>query len=252
VRRQFFHARDNIRGTAAEAHAIRRLSGAIQLHGIGGLAAARHGSFGVDEVFVDGSEPRGRGHRLRVGILAVEIGDVFEGLLPRSLVDFERNCGLDRKERRRLGEIVDGICVGTEALEFGLFFGKRLAGIFVGIISSEPNLPAKRDGVIVKGENSEFPFAARVEAILFVITDAHDDAQDAIMAVLAFAERAESSFGGKIVHIVDPILDEIGPLDLVHFELRFRTVELREQGFEQAITFRRGVGGGHGGVSGWF
>ena len=107
---------------------------------------------------------------------------------------------------------------------------------------------AERDGIIVERKNRGFAFAARVEAVLFVITDAHDGAQNAIVAVLAFAERAESSFGGEVVHIVDAIFDEIGRLDLVHLELRLRTVKFNEQGFKQTIAFGCGVSGGHGGI----
>ena len=99
---------------------------------------------------------------MNVGILAVKIGDVFECFLPGSFIELERNDRFDGEERLRFGEIVNGIGVGGEALEFGLFLGECLAGSLVGIVGSQPDLMAERDGIIVERKNRGFAFAARV------------------------------------------------------------------------------------------
>jgi hypothetical protein len=66
--------------------------------------------------------------------------------------------------------------------------------------------------------------------------------------MLIVAERAESGFGAEVFHFIDAIFDEIGRLDLLHFELGFRTVEFGEKRFEEAIAFGSGVRGDHSGV----
>src|SRR5207245_9899456 len=172
---------------AAEAHPVGGLRGAVQLHGVSRFAAARDRAFGINQVFVDGREARGRTHRLHVGILAIKIGNVLKRSLPGSFIELERNSGVNGDEWSGLREIVDRTSVGAKALEFGLFFGERLAGGFVRAVGGQPDLVAKGNRIVVKGENVAFAFAARVEAVLFVIADAHNHAEDAIVPVLAFA-----------------------------------------------------------------
>ncbi len=77
------------------------------------------------------------------------------------------------------GKIVDGTGVGAEALQFGLFFRQGLSRGFVGFIGSQPDLVAKRDGIIVDRENVGFTHALAKIAVLLVVAYAHHDAKDA-------------------------------------------------------------------------
>ena len=185
---------------------------------------------------------------MHVRILAIQAGDVLQGFLPGGFIELQRNGRLDGNKRRRPGEVVDGIRVGAESFEFGLLFGERLAGFLVGAVGGEPDLATKRDGVVIKREDHGLAFAAPVEAVLLVVADANDDAQDTIVPVLIFAEGAKSGFGGIVFDVADTILDEIGRLDLVHLELRFGTVEFCEQSFEKTVAFNGDVSGSQRGV----
>ena len=224
------------------------MRGTVQLHGIGGSAAARDCAFRIDEVIVDGGKARRRGDRLHVRILAIQAGDVLQGFLPGGFIELQRNGRLYGNKRRRPGEVVDGIRVDAESFEFGLLFGERLAGFLVGAVGGEPDLATERDGVVIERQDRGLAFAAPVEAVLLVVADANDDAQDTIVPVLIFAEGAKSGFGGIVFDVADAILDEIGRLDLIHLELRFGTVEFGEQGFEKTVAFNGDVSGSQRGV----
>jgi len=191
------------------------------LYEVSGFSIARDGAFGSYEIFVDGRKARGSRDRLHIRILLVEAGYIFEGFPPRGFIDFQRDGGLDGDHGWSFREIVDGIGVGAELLERGLFFRKRLAGGFVSGIGGEPNLAAEGDGIVVERQNAGFALAAAEIAVLLVIADANDDAQNADVNVLIFADGAESRFRAEVVHFVDAILDVIGRLNLIHFQLGF-------------------------------
>ncbi len=204
------------------------------------MAAARDGAFRIHKVFIHRGKARGSADGLNVGILAVKIGDVLERFAPRSFIDFQRDDGLERIDDRLFGKIGDRIRVGVEALQIGLFIGEGFAGGFVGFVGGEPDLVAKGDGIVIEGKNVGFAHALAVVAVLRIIADTNDDAEDTETDALAFPKRAECRFGVVIIHIVHAIFDVVGRGDLVHLQMCFGAVQFGEQGIEQRIA----AGGG--------
>ena len=107
---------------------------------------------------------------------------------------------------------------------------------------------AEGKGIVVQGKNGGFALAGAVEAVLFVVADANNHAQNAKVGVLVFAKCTESGFGAVIFDVIDTIFDEIRRLNLIHFEPRFGALQFGEQGFEQAIAPGCRAGGNPGGV----
>src|SRR5262249_20145589 len=103
-------------GSAAKAHAVGSLSGGAELHGVNGLAVARDGALGVEQVVVDDREARVGGDGLNVGIRAVKIAGGFQRFLPGVGVYFERKSWFNQLDGTGFGEIVDGIFFFAELL----------------------------------------------------------------------------------------------------------------------------------------
>ena len=156
---------------------------------------------------------------------------------------------------RRLREVIHGIRVRTELLHRRLFLGERLSRRFVGVVRRQPDLVAQRDQVIVQRQNIGFTLAPSEITVLLVVADAHHHSQYANVNVLVFAQSAERSLRADILDFVHAILDVIRRLHLIHFELRLRPVQFREQRFKQTVALRRRTGAFVGVVAGdrcWF
>ena len=123
-------------------------------------------------------------------------------------------------------EVVHGLIDG-HLLELGLFCGQGFRSGLVRPIRGQPKLVAKRGWVIVDGNIVEGAFALSKVAVLFVVADADHDAQDTHARAHIGAQGAEGSVGSILVDVEDSVLDVIGCGHRVHFEFRFRTLQLR-------------------------
>src|SRR5947209_8536143 len=95
---------------------------------------------------------------------------------------------------------------------------------------------AEGDSVVIEREDGALAHALVVIAVLLVVANANDYAENAIAYTLAFALSAERGFGLVFIDIVDAIFDEVGRRDLVHFQLGFGAIELGEQGVEERVS----------------
>ena len=88
-------------------------------------------------------------------------------------------------------------------------------------------MAAQRNRVVVQRQNAGFALAPCEIAVLLVIADPHHHAQDAHMDVLVLAQCAKRRLDAKILDFVHAVLDVIGHLHLIHFELRLRPLQFR-------------------------
>src|SRR5260370_624781 len=79
----------------------------------------------------------------------------------------------------------------AELLQGGLCFGDGGPGGFVSHVGGQPDLVAQGDGIVIEWKDAGLAHALVVVAILLVVADAHDDAENAIAHALAFTQCTE-------------------------------------------------------------
>ena len=201
-----------------------------KIQGINGVPLASAAAFGIHEIIVHGAKAHVCRQRLDFRVAAIEIGDFLQSFLPGRGREIEFDEWAVGFQRGGAGEIIERL-VGTVLAENSLFICQGFIGDFVGAIRGEPQFAAQGDRVVVARSKSDHAGAGAVVTVLFVITDADNDAQAAAVDPLVLTQSAEGSLGGVLVQVGEAIFDVIGRGDIVHFELGFVAVQLFAQGF---------------------
>ncbi len=83
----------------------------------------------------------------------------------------------------------------------------------------------KRQHVVVERHDVEGALTLPEVAVLFVIPDAHDHANETKARAHIEAQRAKRGFCRVLIEIEDPVFDVIGCSHLIHFQPRLGPVQ---------------------------
>src|SRR5204863_7142774 len=108
-------------------------------------------------------------------------------------------------------EIVNSL-LSLVLLEHGLLLRECRSGALVSAVGSNPQSVAQRVAVIINRQQVDDALTSGVEAVLLVIANADDGANQAIVAALVNAHAAEFCLSAVLVEIDHAVLDVVGPL----------------------------------------
>ena len=112
-------------------------------------AMARNRAFRIFKILIHGAEADTRGKEIDFRVGAIQIGRFFDCCDPGLSVEFEFRDRLDRLQSGCVREIVERLRAGILA-HHGFFLRESFVGHFVGTVRGQPELAAKRDGIVIE------------------------------------------------------------------------------------------------------
>ena len=185
-----------------EQHAVGSLGRSLNVDLVTRVAGAGHGAFRIQKITVLRDEANGRlgGFQVRIGTKLV--GRLFDQSQPGCEIG-GREVGqwFDHVNDRGFGKIVYRF-VHFVLLERCLLGGQRFPGGFVRAIGSEPETLAQGKEVVSSCEQVRCALSGSEIAVLFVISEADDDAQQSSALALPAAKSAKDGAGVELVSVV--------------------------------------------------